>query len=303
MQSGSSSREAALNAELERKFGKNPATGSELSGGDTAVAADDASPAILSFAAKAAAAAAAPPGQGSGSGESGEVEKSGGKGRRRRARKRGRRGAGPEVDVSAIDSTVSQGRARAIHQDSSPRGGAPAERPQSNDVEVLIGSLASGEAAGECTDTRRRGRRGKSTSNAAAAAANPQSSRSVDGKEGGEGGGEGRGATETRRGRSATKGGSMGTEVSAPAPALATEAAPPALAAAAAGGGGGGGKGEGGSHYQKQRSAWKNVHTKWRLTSLLKGLGSDYGVQQMLGAHHISQVWWRLIDFVCISMQ
>lgn len=66
-----------------------------------------------------------------------------------------------------------------------------------------------------------------------------------------------------------------------------------------AGGGGGGGKGEAGatggdgggeSHYQQPGSAWQNVHARQKLGMLLKGLPKDYGVQEILGQHHVGTV-------------
>ena len=47
------------------------------------------------------------------------------------------------------------------------------------------------------------------------------------------------------------------------------------------------------SHYQKTWSAWNNIHAKKNLTRLLVGLGSDYGVKEILGAHHVSEVCAR----------
>ncbi|CAN0273636.1 unnamed protein product, partial [Ectocarpus sp. 8 AP-2014] len=49
----------------------------------------------------------------------------------------------------------------------------------------------------------------------------------------------------------------------------------------------------------QQGSAWKNIHAKKKLRWLLKGLASDYGVQEMLARHHISKaslltrIWCR----------
>eukprot|EP00903_Cladosiphon_okamuranus_P012800 g11963.t1 len=43
------------------------------------------------------------------------------------------------------------------------------------------------------------------------------------------------------------------------------------------------------SHHEKPGSAWNNVHAKKNLRRLLTGLGSDYGVKEMLAAHHISE--------------
>eukprot|EP00752_Nemacystus_decipiens_P012450 g11031.t1 len=43
------------------------------------------------------------------------------------------------------------------------------------------------------------------------------------------------------------------------------------------------------SHYERPGSAWNNVHAKKNLKLLLDGLGSDYGVKEMLSAHHVSE--------------
>ncbi len=55
------------------------------------------------------------------------------------------------------------------------------------------------------------------------------------------------------------------------------------------------GQGQGPSHYQKQSSAWNNVHAKKNLTRLLAGLRKDYGVKELLNAHHVSEVRARTV--------
>ncbi|CAM9514324.1 unnamed protein product, partial [Hapterophycus canaliculatus] len=55
------------------------------------------------------------------------------------------------------------------------------------------------------------------------------------------------------------------------------------------GGGGDGSTSGGESHYQQPGSAWQNVHAKQKLGLLLKGLATDYGVQEILGQHHVAK--------------
>lgn len=62
-----------------------------------------------------------------------------------------------------------------------------------------------------------------------------------------------------------------------------------------------------GSHFEQAGSAWKNVHARGNLNSLVAGLAGDYGVQEMLKEHDVAEVCVLVVDvargdtaFLCV---
>lgn len=211
-------REAALNAELERKFGKNPGREPEpepepvLGGGrrDQGAPRNPGPPSGVGIA-DGGNGGGGGDGDGDGGGDSDataaspESQRTGNK-----KRKRGRRGRGKgprQIDGDG-DGTVSEGSEIESRQDRDLRaaetGGGGGSDPESDGFGVVAGTPAPGDGGGSPTPRNR-----------------------------------------SRRTR---------------------------------------------FHYQMQGSAWKNVHAKKNLNRLLVGLGNDYGVKEMLSAHHVSEV-------------
>lgn len=55
------------------------------------------------------------------------------------------------------------------------------------------------------------------------------------------------------------------------------------------------------SHHQKLGSSWNNIHAKRNLKQLLMGLGNDYGVKEMLKAHHVPEVCCFLVHSLFVD--
>ncbi|CBN78426.1 ATP-dependent RNA helicase, mitochondrial, putative [Ectocarpus siliculosus] len=205
-----SRREAALNAELERKFGTEPPQLEEISG----------------------------------------------KTRRRRSRGRGRRGA-----ARAVEGTANELQHEPPSAVSGGGGIAPAAESETGE----LNEVPVGEAAGPITGMSGDGAKPASGEGTPRSKSADESRRGRRNRRGGDATGDGRGGGSLGRGGRGKQ------------------------AAAASEGWGGGGEGSEDSYSQQQGSAWKNVHAKKKLRWLLKGLASDYGVQEMLARHHISK--------------
>lgn len=54
-----------------------------------------------------------------------------------------------------------------------------------------------------------------------------------------------------------------------------------------------------GSHFEQAGSAWKNVHARGNLNSLVAGLAGDYGMQEMLKEHDVAEVCVLVVDIAC----
>lgn len=205
-----SRREAALNAELERKFGTEPPQREEISR----------------------------------------------KPRRRRSRGRGRRGA-----ARAVEGTANELQHEPPAAVSGGGGIAPAAESETGE----LNEVPVGEAAGPITGMSGDGAKPASGEGTPRSKSADESRRGRSNRRGGHATGDGKGGGSLGRGGRGKQ------------------------AAAASEEGGGGGEGSGDSYSQQQGSAWKNIHVKKKLRWLLKGLASDYGVQEMLARHHISK--------------
>lgn len=181
-----------------------------------------------------------------------------GKLRPRRSRGRGRRGAARAVEGTADE--LQDGPPAAV---SGGDGGGTAPAAESETGE--LNEEPVGEAAGPITGTS------CDEAKPAGGAGTPRS-KSAD---------ESRRGRRNRRGRHATGDGRGGSSVG--------RGGRGKKAAAASEEGEGTAEGSGDSYSQRQGSAWKNVHAKQKLRWLLKGLASDYGVQEMLARHHVSK--------------
>ncbi|CAM9984594.1 unnamed protein product [Ectocarpus sp. 13 AM-2016] len=178
-----------------------------------------------------------------------------GKPRRRRSRGRGRRGA-----ARAVEGTANELQHEPPGAASGGGGIAPAAELETGELNEVPVAEAAGPITGISGD-----------------GAKPTS---------GEGTPRSTGGDESRRERRNRRGGHVtGDEKRGGSPGRGGRG----KQAAAASEEGGGEEGSGDSYSQQQGSAWKNIHAKKKLRWLLKGLASDYGVQEMLALHHISK--------------